>query len=274
MRGAEQYHRYAGLRLSARLTTNLLISCVAANAAVPPQLVDLRSELEHFIDKTDPKWQVSSLVVKYTAVRAAIRDGSLTKSDIVATAIALDVESKSIEQSMPPTWRYIRTYIDVPSERVLEMHFDTYLDHAITQTWNVLRIMRVLLIDIVQTYATECMRDSGEQRAPALDSDPWALRNLSQVSDICASVPQFTIVHPDPVIQGLRCHTLLFPLYVAGLYATAETSIKPWVLQQLRFLATEMGILKATLVADILESGALTSPWDVYVMLGSYATAA
>ena len=278
MRGEQQYHHYAGIRLSARLTTNLLISCVAANTAVPPQLVNVRAELEQFIDKSDPKWQLSSLVVKYANFRAAIRNESLLKSDIVTNAIALDVELNTLEKSMPDTWHYIRTCIDAPSERVLEKHFDTYQDHIITQTWNVLRIMRIFLIDIIRTYRDEGTSGSGEKGVPLMDSDPWTLSMLSLSRDICATVPQFTIVHPDireiPAIQALRCHTLLFPLYVAGLHAAPQANIKPWVIQQLRFLASEMGILRATIVADILESGTLIGPFDVYVMLGSYATAA
>ena len=278
MRGIQKYHHYAGLRLSVRLTTNLLISCIAANAPVPAQLVNLRSELEQYIKKEDPKWQLTSLVVKYANIQAAVRDGSLSDSDIVANATAVDVEFNTLEHSMPPSWRYIRTYIGAASQRILERHFDTYPDHVITQSWNVLRIMRILLLDIVRTSQGETLSNCVEQCASPSGSDSESLRIANLIRDICATVPQFTIYQPKPkddlVIQALRCHTLLFPLYVAGLYSIPQSSIRIWIMQQLRFLAGEVGVLKAGIVADILQSGASISPWEVYVMLGSYATAA
>ena len=63
---------YTGIRLSARLSTNLLISCVSAKSPVPPALVKLRSDLEPFLNKEDPKWQLSGLVVKYADLKGAI----------------------------------------------------------------------------------------------------------------------------------------------------------------------------------------------------------
>ena len=45
---------YTGLRLSARLSTNPLISCVSAKCPVAPALVKLCSDFEPFLNKEDP----------------------------------------------------------------------------------------------------------------------------------------------------------------------------------------------------------------------------
>ncbi len=281
LRDLQQFRNYAGLRLSVRLSINLLISCVAANAPVPFALIKLRSDLEPFLNKDDPKWQVSGLVVKYANLQAAIQHDRLSRTDIIARITELDYEFMSLAENMPPSWLYDTTYLEVASEVVFEYHFDTYPDHFTAQTWNVLRTMRILLNDIIRKYWIEGAMWSSE--------DVSALRNSNIARDkidilakeICATAPQYTTYESATsksknysAIQKLRCYTLLFPLYVAGLYASSSTEIKPWIIKRLRFMSNEIGIQNASFVVEILEGGSATSPWDVYAMLGSYAFAA
>ena len=273
MRGTKQFHDYPGRRLSLRLTTSLLISCVAANAPVPHELIKLRSDLEPFLDRADPKWKVSGLVVKYANLQGAIQDGCLNGSNILTRAAQLDCEFVSLAETMPLTWLYNTTYLEEASERVLEQRFDTYPHHHTTQIWNVLRIMRLLLIDTIRTYS------DGGSRTSLSEAPDNTIETL--VKEICATAPQYC-GYPNAIpetetpstIHRLRCYTLLFPLYVAGLYASPTTMIKPWVINQLQFMANEIGIRNAGVVAKILERGDGTSPWDVYAILGSYAIAA
>ena len=117
---------YTGLRLSVRLSTNVLISCVSSDSPVPPALTKLRSDLEPFLNKEDPKWQVSGLVVKYANLNGAIQDGCLPSSDVIARATELDLEFVSLANHMPSTWLYNTTYIEEISERVFESRYDKY----------------------------------------------------------------------------------------------------------------------------------------------------
>ena len=286
LRGNPLHQDLTGLRLLARLSTNLLISCISANCPVPPALIKLRSDIEPFLNKEDPKWCLSGLSIKYANLRGAIQDGCLSSSDIVARATQLDLESTSLAKHMSSTWLYSTVYLEEASEPVLEKRYDTYPDHFVTQGWNVLRVMRILLNDIIRSHHIS--------RATVLSSNASASRNSSIATtfiddlakDICASVPQFTVPQftglkkPKPksnarcMTQKLRCYTLLFPLYVAALYASSTTQIQPWIVKQLRFMTHEIGIQNAKVVAEILERGEGTCPWDVYAVLGSYAFAA
>ena len=272
---------YTGLRLSARLSTNLLISCVSAKSPVPPALIKLRSDLEPYLNKEDPKWLLSGLVVKYANLRGTIEDGCLSSSNVIARATALDFEFMSLAKCMPSTWLYNTTYLEEASERVLEQHWDTYPDHFIAQGWNVIRVMRILLNDIICTYwlSRETEHFNG---VPSARNASVAKSHIDVISkDICATAPQF-IGDESPTRQNkaftttqrLRCYTLLFPLYVAGLYSSSTTQIRPWIVKQLRFMSDVMGIQNANVVVEILERGGKTCPWDVYAMLGSYAFAA
>ncbi|CAD6582208.1 MAG: hypothetical protein ASARMPRED_000899 [Alectoria sarmentosa] len=280
-RKAPSLQDYTGLRLSARLTTNLLISCISANTPVPPALVELRSDLEPFINKEDPKWQISGLVVKYANLKGATQDGCVSSPNIIARATALDLEFLSLAKRMPSTWLYNPAYVEKASERVFEKRYDIYPDHFVTQGWNVLRVMRILLNDIIRTYR-DSKNTSPFNDGPSSPKSSIAAACIDEIAKgICATAPQFTGYETTTprskaycTTQRLRCYTLLFPLYVAGLYASSTTQIKPWIVKQLRFMSNEIGIPNAKVVAEILERGGGTCPWDVYAVLGSYAFAA
>ena len=279
LRDQEHFQNYTALRLSARLSTNLLISCVAANAPVPSALTKLRSELEPYLNKDDPKWRISGLVIKYANLRGAIKDRCLSNSEILIRITELDLEFVSLTQNMPSPWLYVKTYPEDATERVLEQQYDTYPDHFTTQTWNVLRTMRILLNDLLRAYLIDS--DSGTEVTISRQAEVATITIDDLAKQICASAPQytmsgdFTLESKDySAAQSLRCYTLLFPLYVAGMYASPETKIKSWVTNQFRFMADEIGIRNVNVVADILERADGTSPWSVYAILGSYAFAA
>ncbi len=272
---------YTGLRLSARLSTNLLISCVAANCPVPPALVKLRADLEPFLNKDDPKWRISGLTVKYANLKGAIQDGCLPSSIIITRATELDSEFMLLGNHMPSAWLYSTTCLEESSERVFEQRYDTYPDHVVTQGWNVLRVMRILLNDMIRSV--HASRDTKSSQKTSLSRSASIMTGHIDVlaKEICASAPQFTgkdSTTPrhkaNRTTQRLRSYALLFPLYVAGLYASSATQVKPWIIRQLRFMANDMGIRNAGVVAQILERNERTCPWDVYAVLGSYAFAA
>ena len=272
---------YTGLRLSARLSTNLLISCVSAKCPVPPALVKLRSDLEPFLNKEDPKWRISGLVVKYANLRGAVQDGCLRSSDIITLAKELDHEFVLLAEHMPSTWLYSAAYLEETSEEVFEQRYDTYPDHFVTQSWNVLRVMRILLNDMIRAEytprGTKSLNNASSQRN--LSTADSCIDDTAK--EICATAPQYIGIEKTTprsrfyfTTQRLRCYTLLFPLYVSGLYASSTTQIKPWVIKQLRFMSEEMGIRNASLVREILERGEGICPWDLYAVLGGYAFAA
>ena len=257
VRDPDQFQNYTGIRLASRLVVHLILSCVAANAPVPPELILFRSDLEPHLNSNDPKWQISGLVIKYANLQAAIP--RLSTYDAVLRATRLDEEFEALAKRMPPKWLYSTEHLE--SDRVYESRFEMYRDHATTQGWNSLRNIRILLNDLLATLVeaprTEYIRDTIDSLA----------------KDICASVPQFT-TRERSVIQQSQCYGLTLPLYVAGIFSSPKTNIRPWVLKELDFISSEVGIQKAAVVANIMRKGDGTCPWIIYAVLGSYAFAA
>lgn len=281
LRDIRHFQDPISLRLAVRLSTNLLLSCLASDAPVPSALIRLRAEIEPFLNKDDPKWQITGIVIKYANLRRSMQEGHLSESDIIRRSTELDAEFAAFASAMPPSWMYETVSLQRTSARVFGEHYDTYKDHLIAQCWNVLRVMRIFLNDIIRSVVTQTpiLYCGNDVDSTSSDEPTRTIDTLAK--SICAAVPQFTTCMDvsqqsadDSAVQGMRCYALIFPLYVAGLYASPQTNIRPWIVQELRFMVKKVGIRTVDLVADMLEREDGTNPWAVYAILGSYACAA
>ena len=273
LRKAQQLTQYNGRRLSIRLSLNLLISSVAASKPVPLELRQLRTDLEPLLDKDDPKWTMSGLVVKYADLRAAMKTGHLSAADIVVRACDIDQEFQHLAEGIRVSFQ--PTLVNIPdrSPRVLEHHYVVHRDHFITQVWNVWCAQRILLNVIIRDHIP--IEISGKESEP--DATTEVIDCMGR--QICASIPQYTMLSKEStedisITQKLRFYTLLWPLYVVGMYTSPSSGIKAWTVEQLRFLSSRFGVRNAKGVADWLGAEVRKDPWDLYTMLGGYAFAA
>ncbi|KAK9388457.1 hypothetical protein V1515DRAFT_578787 [Lipomyces mesembrius] len=62
------------------------------------------------------------------------------------------------------------------------------------------------------------------------------------------------------ITHHLPCYRLIFPLYVAAQSSAAPLGLRPWAIDQLRFMADYHAIKNAAHVAEILESGKNRDP--------------
>ncbi|KAK5028314.1 hypothetical protein LTS07_006405 [Exophiala sideris] len=279
-RQEQQLESHVSFRLSVRLVTNMVISCVAADAPVPSALIHLRRLMEPYI-QGDPKWQVTGLCVEYANLRAAMLTGSLSRLEVLRRAKSLDHDYKSLADNLPPAWASQRVFLNKPSEHVFERYYDAHPDYFTAQTCNVIRIIRISLNDIIRTTYW-AMSSTNDKDNLNFHGAIFATQIIdTMASDICAAAPQFTGAETAHTridefypVRKLHCYTLLIPLYVAGMYASEKTNVRPWVLKQLRLIASNSGIKNAGLVADMLERRDGTPLWSVYAILGSYAFAA
>ncbi|KAL6242984.1 hypothetical protein RBB50_010084 [Rhinocladiella similis] len=280
-RKQQQFQTYVGRRLSVRLFTNMLISCVGAGAPAPVALLRLRQEVSSHIDNTDPKWQVTGLVMEYTLLRAEMDGNSMPNSEKIKLAKQLDHKFKVLADNLPASWVRHRVALGKQSADVLEPYYDVYPDYFVAQTCNVIRIMRIFLNESIRTIYIE-MAGEGEDARYNLRCGRFASQIIDAMAkEICAAGPQFTgaenvVDKKDDFspVRRLHCYTLLFPYYMAARYANPETNILPWVLNQLRLIASNPGIRHAARVSKLLENGKNLPPWSIYCILGSYAFAA
>ena len=294
LRGNHQFNDPNILRMLVRLSTNLLISCVASNRPIPEELVALRSTIAaHFVLPPDPKWRESDLIIELVRLRQQLKEGDLSDEEVISSLLELDSKFLALSMDVTPSWQYQTVLVDKKSIHHYERHHHIYRHELMTQMWNVLRLTRIGLNELIYSCCSETQ-----------DPDAIALRYRASetitrmASDICASVPQYIGAFPEifelqmtgrePVIldadtrlstlnrtpnptHHLPCYRLIFPLYVAANSFAAPPSLKPWAIKQLRFMADYHGIENAALIVQILESGEKRDPWLVYAMLGTYA---
>lgn len=273
LRKAQQLAQYNSRRLSVRLSLNLLISSVAASRPVPLELRQLRTDLEPLLDKDNPKWTMSGLVVKYADLRAAMKTGHLSAADIVVRACDIDQEFQHLAEGIRVSFQPTLVTMSDKSPSVLEKHYVVHRDHFITQVWNVWCAQRILLNVIMRDHIP--IEISGKEAAP--DATTEVIDCMGR--QICASIPQYTMLPKEPmedisITQKLRFYTLLWPLYVVGMYTTASSGMKTWTIEQLRSLSSRFNVRNANKVADWLDAEVRKDPWELYTMLGGYAFAA
>jgi hypothetical protein len=298
LRGPEQFQDPSALRVLVRLTTNFVISCVASDTPVPNEVSALRAHAGKYLNVGDPKWRLSDLMVHYANLRSDIRRGHLSIDNCIRISMELDAKLQALALDMPLSWQYKTTILNRDSDRIYSHHFDSYPDRHATQTWNVLRLARILLNESVLEL---CLTSAEDLTTDACSlSVIMAKDNIETLAcEICASVPQYInclsaargrlwtpeeftwpevvdsaldgASHVHSPSQNLDCYTLIFPLYVCGRSRGSPKALRPWVIKQLHYVSNHFGIRNAELVGRILERGTDVNPWAVYAMLGSYA---
>ncbi|MCJ1321744.1 hypothetical protein MMC15_007089 [Xylographa vitiligo] len=300
LRGDQQFNDPSSLRMLMRLSTNLLISCVASDRVVSAELIALRSNIAaHFPDRGDPKWRESDLVIEFASLRQDIKDGVLPDDEALSSLMDLDTKFLSLSCDVPPAWQYETVQVAERSAHHYELYHHVYPAEHIAQMWNTLRLTRLSLNELICLHCLEgkepIKRDSKD-----FATYEYATRTiLEMTSSICASVPTYLGHHSEPsnlsamntdstkiisaddtrvlsigqpnINHRLPCYRLIFPLYVAAQSTAAPRSLKPWVIRQLQFMADIHATENAATVARILETGEKKSLWQVYTMLGSYA---
>jgi hypothetical protein len=221
----------------------------------------------------NPKWRLTNLMVKYASIRSISENNREHAENIVSQCLELDNDLLALSLCMPAPWQPTITSVDYDSERIYGRRRDSYADRHVTQTWNVLRLVRILLNEA----ANARNKDAGRH------SESYSLQEAARAvihtmaADICASAPQYLDCqladkrHMHTPAQNLDCYTLIFPLYVAAWSQHTPDSLRSWIIEQLHYMGSHFGIRNAELVGQILDRGEKVDPWAVYAMLGSYA---
>lgn len=283
LRGRDQFQSSLGIQLLVRLCNNLLISCVVSHQPLPSEFMALRTAVENHVDSNNPKWRLGGLMVDFVELRQAAEDQAIDSYEIMQLAKWLDDDFSALADNMPPSWQYERVSTGVHSPRVYGNSYHIYRDVHVTQTWNVLRLTRILINEIILDQRVHFLANPPSFSTPSHLTKDWEAAEQSTnrlINDICGSVPQYTGLdtitltkyHANPREQiRMSCYTLLFPLFVAAQSTWTAPCIREWIMVQLRHMSREINVRNAELILTVLKRGEWVEPWSVYVMLGGYA---
>jgi hypothetical protein len=273
--------------------TKPLGHCATATP-VPIELVELREHINKYADNDSLKERLSNMMITYANLSSEIKSGKFSNDYYLERCLQIDVVCRSLCDYAHETWSYTTRFLDQKTERSYTSYLDIYPRRQVTQAWNVLRLVRIL----VNNFILENGQDHHE-RLPAACSPRVAREKIEALAlDICASVPQYVdclemarimgqkedpkeplilnkdqaqAVHAHNPDQILACYNLIFPLAVAGQSQACPKGVKSWIINELHYMAVHFSLRNAAVVAQILERGVPVYPWDIYSMLGSYA---
>jgi hypothetical protein len=273
--------------------TKLLGHCATATP-VPIELVELREHINKYTDNDSLKERLSNMMITYANLSSEIKSGKFSNDYYLECCLQIDVVCRSLCDYAHETWSYTTRFLDQKTERSYTSYLDIYPRRQVTQAWNVLRLVRIL----VNNFILENGQDHHE-RLPAACSPRVAREKIEALAlDMCASVPQYVdclemarimgqkedpkeplilnkdqaqAVHAHNPDQILACYNLIFPLAVAGQSQACPKGVKSWIINELHYMAVHFSLRNAAVVAQILERGVPVYPWDIYSMLGSYA---
>jgi hypothetical protein len=264
LRRDQQQDQPDHLRMLERLSTNILISCAVSDSAIPNELIASQGIV------TSPlKWRESQLMIEFAQLKRQAKFHLLSDDEIVRNALNLDTQFLQLYTHIPSSWQHMRVLVEIKSAHHYENHHFTYIEDHTGQMWNVLRLTRIMICELIISHGNSSLT------TPGLDLDDpvlgYAINIISQLSrDICATVPQI-LTQPTAAENLLSCYRIIFPLYIAAQSFSAPEAMTQYAIRQLRFIADEHGIEGALVVAKVLESGEKRNPWEVYALLGSYA---
>lgn len=102
LRGGAQFEEPVALCMFMHLNSTVLSSCWKRGVGVPEDFVVMRKMVEKLVDPGDLEWQFSELVVRFAALRSAIKRGLMTGGEVVERVAALDVEFKALFGGLGP----------------------------------------------------------------------------------------------------------------------------------------------------------------------------
>ena len=282
-----------------RISLHYIVGCVATCSPVPDMLHAIQAFIGQRLRAQDPMMRLSDLMIQYASLRNKLESSSFSTDEYIGLSEELDRKIQALDLELPSEWQYSTIMLDQKSDRVFELHFDSYSNPRVCQARNILRVFRILLNEILIKH----------HRAAPTNDMYLALLGVANANidllagEICASVPQYVdcddaarhrlversklpnhnsdrlldhgsseSTHPHTPDHQLDCYSLIFPLYVAG-RSEAVPTVRPWVIKQLHYMSSHFSIRNAETIAQLLERETDVCPWEVYAMLGSYAFA-
>jgi hypothetical protein len=307
MRGNWQFDDPTVRRMLLRVCTNEMISCIVNHRPVPAEVVTLRAKIASCITSSDgPKSKESDLMIEFAGLMHEIKEGGLRGDQAICSLKDLDGRFLAFSMDVQRASQFETVQVTEKSSNHWDSHHHVYPCEQMGHMWNVLRVTRILLNELILDRCSDI-----EVRSP--NSKYHSIRQLAteviegMISDICATVPQYignisaAGLHEAAVTQPtkpspltgiltskerlvaakrtsgsnlthyLPCYRLIFPLYIAAQSSAAPRGLRSWAIDQLLFMKDYHAIKNAAQVAEILESGENKDHWLVYAMLGSYA---
>ncbi|MCJ1308572.1 hypothetical protein MMC25_002225 [Agyrium rufum] len=134
LRGLKEFRDPASLRILVRLSTNLLISCIASGNTVPAELVAIREHAQRRMGLKDLKWRLSERTIDFVNLCGVLGHGKAGAEECVRLSVDLDEECAMLASDLQADWQYTRVVQGCGTGRAFGLHIDFYPSRHVAQT--------------------------------------------------------------------------------------------------------------------------------------------
>jgi Fungal specific transcription factor domain len=268
LRGTKQLNTDLGARLFLQTCNNIRSSCIQRGVPVPDELLQLYDQAKPFLDPALPNVRIGPLLDKLANLKARIEKNFHAQkvSAIINDSLLLDKEAKVLMDMLPDNGHYKAKPPHMIPQWVYQGLAHQYPEHRTARQWNVLRVTRLFLNEVVWHVAAYVHRvkeqggagiswDGTDFDTGALQATAAANRN-QMITDILASVPHF--LDDNTKIFGPAARFLIWPLTVLAGRPTTPDPVRRYVIWCLYEIASQARIPQSLYAAEAIEAGSST----------------
>lgn len=268
--GPRQFRSAVGLLLFNQIDNNIRVGCIKRQLGLPSDLLTLSAQAAPFLDMASPISRFSAVTEALTEFLAAIENSQITEAAyVIRSARELDSETRSVGSGMSAAgWSYEVLLAEKDDSAVFGKAYHIYKNHRVAQTWNTIRMTRLLLNQIIHESLVHASPGDFWGMVPDHFSHPHenpAKIVREMATEILSSVPQFTNFSSDgsvlfsPTVAS-SCF-LLWPLELVGSSRLSTAAMRTYAIGRLRYMDTQMKVRQARSVAEKLEQGSSSQDW-------------
>lgn len=282
LRGPDQIKTPQGRRMLATVAASLTIPCLHIGVALPKHVVEYMAAAINYVKTPDPAFIVQDVLIRYTTLHAEILNGSLTDPEIILPrALELDQILRNISENPPEGWEYENVFTDEVSDFVFAGRYHIYFDYWISQIWNSLRSVRILLHEkirdvLLAEFSTKPPLGRPAAHVAQLQASTGIMYKMQ--ADVLCTIPQHIGYFPtgktsiktmseshEGRIRSFKMSGgafLIWGLWLVGILDISTEDIRVFVIKNLNYIGTTMGIRQAHILAGILEAKMNITVWE------------
>lgn len=265
LRGTRQLGTELGKQLFLQTCNNIRSSCIQRAVPVPGEFLRLYERAEPFLYPRTPNVKIGPLLDKVANFKARVLKGLSAQSrpGVIYEALRLDEEARVLTDMLPESWSYKVRPPYLTPQCAYQGLAHQYPTHRIARHWNILRIIRIFLNEVVwhvsRFVAKAREEGSAEISEHYKDLDTTALQTSATinrtllVTDILASAPHFLDKNGTTFIPAARF--LIWPLTVVWQVGVTLEPARRYAIWCLYEIATQAKIPQALEAAKAVKSG-------------------
>ena len=268
LRGTKQLKTDLGRHLFMQTCNNIRSGCLQRGMPVPDDFLQLYKEAEPFLDPNFLVVRFGLLLDKIISLKVQLESliPAQRISGFIHEVLQLDEETRALMNMLPDIWRPQVMPPHITPRWAYQGLAHQYPGHLIARHWNILRLTRAFLNEVIWYMAAFVARAKEQgmpeiwQHCKDLDTDALqtttAANRIQIFTDVLASVPHFLDESGTTFTPAARL--LIWPLTIVAERGMMLEPMRQYALWCLYEIARQARVPEALHAAEAVERGSCT----------------